>query len=112
MTTATISRPAASEYPPYFAQYIDKVPECDILNLLRNQVDNTVQTLSRVKESDRGFRYAPGKWSIREVAGHVVDTERIFVSREVCCARGDTQHLPGLDENEYAAWSNADARPL
>lgn len=112
MTTATISRPAASEYPPYFAQYIDKVPDGDILDLLRHQIDNTVQTLSRVKEADAGFRYAPGKWSIREVMGHVVDTERIFVYRAVCFARGETQPLPGFDENTYAANSNADTRPL
>ena len=112
MTTATISRPVASDYPPYFAQYIDKVPDGEIMELLENQVANTVKTLSRVKEADAGFRYAPGKWSIREVVGHVVDTERIFVYRAVCFARGEKQSLPGFDENEYAANSGADAKPL
>lgn len=112
MSTATISRPAPSDYPPYFATYIDKVPDGDILELLHNQIQNTVHTLSRVKEADAGFRYAPGKWSIREVVGHVVDTERIFVYRAVCFARGETQPLPGFDENTYAANSGADAKPL
>ena len=112
MSTATISRPAPSDYPPYFATYIDKVPEGDVLEILKNQIENTVKTLSRVKESDAGFRYAPGKWSIREIVGHVADTERIFVYRAVCFARGESQPLPGFDENTYAANSGADAKSL
>ena len=112
MSTVTISRPAASDYPPYFAQYIDKVPEGDVLALLTSQIDETVQALSKVKEADAGFRYAPGKWSIREVVGHITDTERIFVYRAVCFARGETQPLPGFDENVYASNSGADAKSL
>lgn len=112
MPTATISRPVPSDYPPYFATYIDKVPDGDVIDLLKSQIEDTVKTLSAVKEADAGFRYAPGKWSIREVVGHVVDTERIFMYRAVCFARGETNPLPGFDEKVYAANSGADAKPL
>lgn len=112
MSPVSISRPAPADYPPYFAQYIDKVPPGDIIDLLTTQIEETIRVLSPVKETDAGFRYAPGKWSIREVVGHVVDTERIFVYRAVCFARGETQPLPGFDENAYAANSGADGKPL
>ncbi len=112
MTRLHIARPAPSDYPPYFATYVDKVPAGDILDLLRAQLDDTMRALAGVPESDAGYRYAPGKWSIREVIGHVVDAERIFVCRGVCFARGERQPLPGFDENAYAAASGADGKPL
>ncbi|MSR05891.1 MAG: DinB family protein [Gemmatimonadetes bacterium] len=112
MATVTIPRPVAADYPPYFAQYIEQVPDGDVIDLLKSQVEDTMKTLSAVKEAEAGFRYAPGKWSIREVVGHVVDTERIFVYRAVCFARGETNPLPGFDENVYAANSGADGKSL
>jgi len=112
MPTPTISRPVAADYPPYFATYIDKVPAGDVLEILKSQIDETIKTLSKVKESDAGYRYAPGKWNIREVVRHIADTERVFIYRAVCFARGETQPLPGFDENVYAANSEADTRTL
>src|SRR5262245_37603421 len=112
MTTAAIPRPVADDFPPYFATYIDKVPAGDVLELLRTQIDDTIRTLSKVKEKDAGYRYAPGKWSIKEVVEHVVDTERIFVYRALCFARGEKQSLPGFEENDYAANSGSDQKPL
>jgi len=112
MTAATISRPAKSEYAPYFGTYIDKVDDGDVLDILAKQIDQTVATLSRVPEKDAGYRYAPGKWSIKEIVGHMSDTERIFVYRGLCFARGDAQPLPGFDENTYVSNASFDDRTL
>ena len=65
-----------------------------------------------LSDRDANFRYAEGKWSIKEVIGHIADVERIFVFRALCFARGEAVALPGFDENEYARQSNAGSRPL
>src|SRR5437867_5253835 len=101
MPAVKISRPEPTEYVAYFAQYIDKVPKGDVMALLAKQVEETAGALAKLSEKDAAFRYAPGKWSIKEIVGHVADTERIFVYRALCFARGEKQLLPGYDENEY-----------
>src|SRR5947209_16736162 len=112
MPAVQIARPKPAEYAPYFGTYVDKVPDGDVLTLLARQIEETVGALARLSEADAGFRYAPGKWSIREVVGHVADTERIFTYRALCFARGEKQSLPGFDENDYVAGAKFDARPL
>lgn len=106
------TRPPASEYAGFRAAYVSSVPDGDIVDVLRQLGRTLDDALATVPESRAGFRYADGKWSIREVAGHLADAERIFAYRALCMARGDATPLPGFDENAYAAASNADARTL
>jgi uncharacterized damage-inducible protein DinB len=112
MSGVVIARPAPGEYAPYFAQYIDRVPEGDLLETLRRQVDATVALVSGLSERDAEFPYAEGKWSIKEVLGHVADTERIFGYRALCFARGEQAGLPGFDENAYVRKAGFGARRL
>jgi hypothetical protein len=105
-------RPEPSEYAPFMASYVRLVPEGDILSLLAEQPAQVRGVLAGVTGERETFRYAPEKWTIREVMGHVCDTERVFGYRALCVARGDQTPLPGFDENTYAARSGANALPL
>jgi uncharacterized damage-inducible protein DinB len=108
----TIPRPGRDEYGEWYAGYVAAVPEGDVQHLLATQIDETAAALAAVSESKAGFRYAPGKWSIREVTGHLADAERIFAYRALRFARGDEAPLPGFDENRYVEESGFDARTL
>src|SRR5205807_604199 len=99
------NRPASSE-----GRYIDLVPEDDVVSALETQTRETEKMLRSISEQKATFRYAPEKWSIKTLLRHVTDTERIFSYRILALARGDTQVLPGFDENTYAASSDADER--
>jgi uncharacterized damage-inducible protein DinB len=112
MAGITIGRPAPTEYVPHFARYVDLVPQGDVLEVLRRQVDETAALVLPLSDRDAGYRYAEGKWSIKEVIGHLVDAERIFLYRAVCFARGEPKALPGWDENEYVARAAFGARSL
>ena len=106
-----IPRPSASEYPVYFDRYISKVPsEGDVLDLLRSQVRETSSLVAALNEEQAEFRYAEGKWSVKQLVGHVADTERVMSYRALCFARGETQPLPGFDENQFVANAKFDAR--
>ena len=94
-------QPAASEYVPYYGRYIALVPNGDILAQLERQAEETARLLAGLSAEQAEYRYAPGKWSIKEVVGHVTDAERIFAHRALRFARGDTISLPGFDENAY-----------
>ena len=107
-----IPRPDASEYLAYYGRYIDKVPDGDLLQTLRTQLDDTLALVRGLPEARGGHRYAPGKWSIREVLSHVIDAERIFAYRALRIARGDGTPLPGFDENAYAENAEAESRTL
>src|SRR5687767_10660649 len=112
MAKLTIPRPAPGEYAPFHAAYVAMVPDGDVLGTLKKQHGETLRMLSRLGEKKSRHRYAPGKWSIREVLGHVIDAERVFTYRALTFARADAGPLPGFDENGWAAASNADARTL
>ncbi len=117
MSTMTLedvraTRPAADEYAPYYGTYVGRVADGDIVQTLASQVDGTLALLRSIPESRAGHRYAQGKWSIRELVGHVCDTERIFAYRALRFARGDQTPLPGYDENEFVANSRLDQRTL
>jgi hypothetical protein len=88
------------------------VPEGNILETLRDQLGETLALLQRVPADRETYRYDEGKWSLREVVGHLVDTERLFAYRALAMARSDGVDLPGMDQDEWAAHSNADVRPL
>ncbi len=112
MPAVTIARPDATEYAEYFGRYVSKVPDGDVLALLARQIDETTSMLGVLSNEDAEYRYAPGKWSIKEVVGHLADTERIFVYRALCFARREASALPGYDENAYVANTRFDDRPL
>lgn len=111
-TDARSSRPAADEYAPYYDAYIRKVGDGDIVRTLLAQGRETATFLRAIPESRGRHRYGEGKWSIREVVGHVCDAERVFAYRALCFARGDETPLPGFDENTFIARSRLDDRPL
>lgn len=94
-------RPAESEYAPDYQGYVSQVTEDEILPVLRSQLDDLELLLGKVAPEHETYRYAEGKWSIREIAGHLIDGERVFGYRVFCIARGETQNLPGFDQDEY-----------
>src|SRR5262249_16619360 len=96
-----MNRPNESEYAPYYQSYIDQVSENEVLPVLRSQMDELDVLLEHVTAEQETYRYAEGKWSIREIVGHLIDGERVFGYRLFCIARGEKQNLPGFDQNEY-----------
>lgn len=103
-------RPTPEEYAPFFAGYVKLVPETDVLLVLAAQVSEIRRLAGSVPAGRETFRYAPGKWSIREIFGHIGDAERVFGYRAFCISRGDQTPLPGFDENDYIAESAYDER--
>jgi hypothetical protein len=112
MANATIARPGATEYAPYYGAYISQVPDGNLLSQLEQQGRETAALLRGIDEKKSQHRYAPGKWTIREVVGHLVDAERVFTYRAVTFARGDPTKLPSFDENVWAKTSNAARRSM
>lgn len=112
MANVTIARPATSEYAPFHSGYVLGVPEGDLLALLARQGREIAALLREISEKKSQHRYAPGKWSIREVVGHMNDAERVFTYRALTFARVDANPLPGFDEVAWGQSSNADSRPL
>ncbi len=107
-----IHRPAVTEHPAFFTKYINCVPSDDLLQELEHNGKQTIATLKDVSEEQANFRYAPDKWSLKEVIGHMVDTERIMSYRALRIARGDVTPLPGFDENAYVSHSDSSERTL
>ena len=96
-----MNRPTPTEYAPYYEGYISQVSESDIMPVLRSQMDELDVLLGRVEPEHETHRYAEGKWSIRQIVGHLIDGERVFGYRVFCIARGEQQNLPGFDQNDY-----------
>ena len=105
-------RPRPDEYDSFYETYVGKVPEGRLAETLAEAPAALDRLLASLAPADESFAYAPGKWSIREVLGHVVDTERLFAYRALHIARGDPSELPGMDQEVWAAGSNAAKRPL
>jgi hypothetical protein len=97
-------RPLAGEYASYAAEDLRHVAGEDAIDALAAQEREVVALLAAINETDAaGLMYAPGKWTLKEVIGHLIDDERIFAYRLLCVARRDRRPLPGFDENEYVA---------
>jgi hypothetical protein len=107
-----IVRPGTDEYAPYYGTYIGKVTEPDLVALLASLKQSTAGFLAGLSETQAAHRYAPGKWSLREVIGHLADSERIFSYRMLRIARGDATPLPGFDENAYVPAGEFERRRL
>ena len=108
----THNRPQASEYAPYFEKYVALVPDGEIVETLQAQLREMKLLLGTLNEKGAEFRYAEGKWSIKEVLGHISDTERIFAYRLLRIARGDQTPLAGFEQDDYVKTGNFSARPL
>lgn len=100
-TKMITTKPEENEYARYFDRYVSLVPEGDILTILGEQLNETLALIRSIPESAGSFRYAPDKWTIKELIGHLTDTERVFAYRALCIARGDERPLLSFDENEY-----------
>lgn len=109
---ARTERPGEGEYLAYYAKYVALVPPGDIVTILREQGQSLLELLRHVPEDAAGFAYAPGKWSIREVIGHLCDCERVFAYRALRFARADHTPLPGFDEQQWMPPSHYQARAL
>ena len=107
-----MQRPAPSEHIPYYERYIALVPEGNILEVLESQLADLRALVEAVPEERAGHRYAPGKWSIREVMGHLADTERILAYRAFSIARGETQPLNGYEPEQYSVQGEAERTSL
>lgn len=103
-------KPSATTYPDYFTKYIDQVFEDDLPTAFSNQLPVISDLLNSITEERSMYAYDTGKWTLKELLQHMIDTERIFNYRALCIARKEAVSLPGFDENDYAANSNANNR--
>jgi uncharacterized damage-inducible protein DinB len=111
-STFVVARPQAGEFAPYYERYISLVQGDDILSTLDSQRRQMMLLLSGRDEADGDFRYAPEKWSAKEVLGHICDSERIFAYRALRIARGDTTPIEGFEQDDYVRNGPFAQRPL
>ena len=103
--------PEISEYQSYYAKYISLVTGDDLIETLDHQLSDSLAMLCRISEAKSLHRYAPGKWTIKELLGHLIDSERIFSYRALRFARNDHTPLSGFDQDPYVTAANFDSRP-
>lgn len=107
-----MNRPAQSEHAPYYSRYVDLVPDGPIIEVLRSQAKETLELLRSIPEAKGNHAYAQGKWTIKEVFGHVVDSERVFSYRALRIGRGDATPLPGFEQDDYVPHGGFASRTL
>ena len=107
-----MARPDSTEYAPYYASYISQVPEDDIISAMKSGAASTLAFLAGVPESAACVCHPPYTWTIKQVVGHLIDSERVFGYRALRFARGDSTPVPGFDENTYALAARHDHVPL
>ena len=105
-------RPAETEYTPYFKQYVDKVEGDDVIWVLETQLNDFLELIYSIPEEKKNYSYKEGKWTIAELLGHVIDSERIFAFRALCFARNDPNPLPGFEQDDYIKNANFNNRTL
>ncbi|HVO62207.1 MAG TPA: DinB family protein [Terriglobales bacterium] len=110
MKSSAMSAPQSSEYALYYGKYVALVPEGDIVSILSAQLDRMDTMLFSLADDDATTPYAPGKWTVKQVLGHITDAERVFTYRALRIARGDKTPLPGFEQDDYVA--NADFNSL
>lgn len=106
------TRPDSADYAPYTEAYVSKVPEGDVVELLHQQIASMSDLFGGMTDRQASFRYSDDKWSLKQLIGHLTDSERVFVYRALRIARGDTTPTAGFDENDFVARSNFDERSL
>ena len=107
-----MERPSENEYATFYRGYVALVPETDIVGVLEPQVEEIRRLLAPVSAEKETYCYAEGKWSIRQVLGHLVDGERVFGYRAFCFSRGEQAALPSFDENQYVAGARSNGVSL
>lgn len=107
-----MKRPGDDEFLPYYAHYVSLVGDGDVIGALESQITDTAALLRKIPEDRGAYRYAAGKWSIKEVVGHLIDAERIFSNRALRFARGDSTPVPGFEQNDYVVAGSFDSYPL
>ena len=105
-------RPDSTEYDAYYTTYVAKVESDRVLEVLEAQLDETRTLLGGLDDSAGNASYAPGKWSLKQLLGHLIDSERVFAYRALAIARGDRASLPGMDQDDYVAAGGFDRLPL
>jgi uncharacterized damage-inducible protein DinB len=105
-------RPNQNEYPEYYVPYISLVPEGNLLTILKENLEKVVSLFEGISEANEHFRYEPGKWSIKEVLGHMTDTERIMSYRLLRIGRGDQTPLAGFNEELFVMGLQAENLPM
>ena len=105
-------KPQTGEYAPYYETYISKVPEGDIIAVLEKQHKEMTDFLENIQKDKSNFSYAPGKWSVKEVIGHINDVERVFGYRALRISRKDETPIPGFEQDDYVANSNLKNIPI
>lgn len=111
-TASKIGRPQTGEFGTYYQKYVDLVPDGDIIKILNETNRATISLLESISDERSLFRYAPGKWSIKELIGHLSDTERIFSYRALRFSRGDQTELPGFEQDDYIGTAGFDSVPF
>jgi hypothetical protein len=106
------TRPDRGEYAEYYHGYVSRVPDGDILATLASQIDETMAPLRRVPPERETWAYAPGKWTVRQSLGHVIDAERVFAGRALWMARDPDTALPSMEQDLWVERSPDGSRPL
>ncbi|MGD8428080.1 MAG: DinB family protein [Balneolaceae bacterium] len=104
--------PEIDEYDQYYQSYIDLLDTDNIIQTLTRQGQETFALIQRLSPEEAAYRYADGKWSVKEVIGHLIDTERVMSYRAMCISRGDQTSLPGFDQDDYVVNGHFDERSL
>ena len=112
MSQTAATKPAPTEHAPEFSNYVALVAEGDIIQTLERQIENSLSLLRTVPSDKGNFRYAPDKWSVKQLLGHLIDSERIFSYRALSFARNDQAPLPGYEQNDYVREADFDSRNL
>jgi hypothetical protein len=107
-----MGRPDTAELPEYQIAYISKVTGDDIMTFFRQQLEAASNTFRIIAEAKGNYRYAPDKWTVKELIGHVIDSERVFAYRALSLSRNDSTALPGFDQDPWARHANHGSVPM
>jgi uncharacterized damage-inducible protein DinB len=107
-----MKKPAKGDYSEYFETYFKNINDENPIELMESQKIEMLNLLSTVNEKEANYSYAEGKWSIKQVLGHIVDSERVFCYRAMAIARGEEQSLPGFEQDDYVSAGNFNSREL
>jgi hypothetical protein len=107
-----MNKPGPEEYVPFYNTYISKVGDGDIIKILEEQMESTYQLAKSIPADKEVYAYAPGKWTIKQVWGHMADTERVMAYRALRFARNDSSELQGFDQDDYMQYSRFNERSL